>query len=221
MAYRKKLATPRHCTHCGDAYWAVDRRRLYCCPSCKTLASQARRRGQPAKATAAALAGVAESLTPVGVGADAPAASLGFDVKTVGVIATGTMLGTYGTRVLDALISKPAPALPVKHPVVSLPVREDPANWFPAPVLAAPTASTPVYYPGWPQAYPCVVLDYFGRRFYYQPTQQMLLWECAPGQLWLLNLQAEFTRVFELPMPALAATAPAAVATPVQLKTLG
>lgn len=219
MAYRKKLATPRHCTHCGDAYAAVDRRRLYCCPSCKTRASQARRRGRPVKASATALAGVGEPTAAMG--ANAPAASLAFDVKTVGVIAAGTMLGTYGTRALDALTSKPAPAQPVKHPVVGLPVREDPANWFPAPILAAPTASTPVYYPGWPQASVCLVLDYFGRRFYYQPTQRMLLWECAPGQLWLLNWQAEFTRVFELPIPALAPTAPAAGAAPVQLKTLG
>jgi predicted nucleic acid-binding Zn-ribbon protein len=218
MTYRKKLATPRHCTYCGDAYAAVDRRRLYCCPSCKTRASQARRRARPGNASAA-LAGVTES--PTSVVAPAPAASLAFDIKTVGVIAAGTMLGTYGTRAVDALTSKPAPAPPAKSACIGLPVREDPANWFPAPILAAPTASTPVYYPGWPHPYECLVLDYFGRRFYYQPTQRMLLWECAPGQLWLLNLPAEFTRVFELPIPALAPAALAAIAAPVQLKTLG
>jgi hypothetical protein len=44
---------------------------------------------------------------------------------------------------------------------------------------------------------------YFGRCFYYQPTLRRLFWECAPGQLWPLNWQAEFTRVFELPIPSL------------------
>lgn len=45
-----------------------------------------------------------------------------FDAKTVGVIAAGTILGTYGTRALDALTRKPAPGRPVKHPIVGLPV---------------------------------------------------------------------------------------------------
>lgn len=197
----------------------MDRRRLYCCPSCKTRASQARRRERPVTARTPALAGVTASAGPVG--ADAPAASLPFDAQTVGVIAAGTMLGTYGTRTLDALTNKPAPPPLVKPSTVGLPVREDPANWFPTPILAAPTASTPVYYPEWSRTYECLVLDYFGRRFYYQPTQRVLLWECASGQLWLLNQQAEFTRVFKLPIPALAVRAPVTGAAPVQLKTLG
>jgi hypothetical protein len=43
MAYQRKPLTPGRCQHCGDPYEAVDRRRLYCCPGCKTAASQARR----------------------------------------------------------------------------------------------------------------------------------------------------------------------------------
>jgi hypothetical protein len=50
MAYKRKPPTPGLCKHCGDPYEAVDRRRLYCCPGCKTAASQARRPSQAAGA---------------------------------------------------------------------------------------------------------------------------------------------------------------------------
>lgn len=43
MTYQRKPLTARFCQQCGDPYQAVDRRRLYCCPGCKTAASQARR----------------------------------------------------------------------------------------------------------------------------------------------------------------------------------
>lgn len=50
MAYQRKPLTMRHCLQCGDPYDAVDRRRLYCCPGCKTAASQARRPSTAARA---------------------------------------------------------------------------------------------------------------------------------------------------------------------------
>jgi hypothetical protein len=126
------------------------------------------------------------------------------DLQTVGVVAAGTIVGTVGLRLLDKLL-EPAPtpaALPVASlPLTTLPV--DPASWFPAAVLAAPAAALPVHHPEWSQAYVCLQLHYFGRCFYYQPALRRLFWECAPGQLWPLNWQAEFTRVFELPIPSL------------------
>ncbi|MDJ0368096.1 hypothetical protein QMK33_23390 [Hymenobacter sp. H14-R3] len=126
------------------------------------------------------------------------------DLQTVGVVAAGTIVGTVGLRLLDKLL-EPASA-PAAVPVASLAlaaVPVDPASWFPAAVLAAPAASLPVHHPEWSQAQVCLQLHYFGRRFYYQPALRRLCWECAPGQLWPLNWQAEFTRVFELPIPPL------------------
>jgi len=202
MAYKKKSLSPRICTHCGDPYQAVDRRRMYCDPSCKTLASNARRRA--ASASAAPETELATLAAPEPT--DTPAASLPFDLQTVGVVTVGSALGTLGLRVADKLLSSPppapsTPALPVSVSVA--PVREDPANWFPAAVLATPAASLPVTHPQWPTPQRCLQLEYFGRRFYYQPTLRCLFWECAPGQLWPLNQQAEFTRVFELDIPQL------------------
>jgi hypothetical protein len=91
----------------------------------------------------------------------------------------------------------------------------DPASWFPAAILAAPAASVLLEHHQWRQAQVCLQLDYFGRRFYYQPALRCLLWECGPGMLWQLNNQAEFTRVFDLSRPQLAPSG-----APIQFKLL-
>lgn len=210
MAYKKQPLRPRICAHCGDPYQAVDRRRLYCSPSCKTLASNARRRATGPflvlKATPLAAPVTAETA------ASAPAPSLPFDLQTVGVVAVGSALGHLGLRAVDQLLSSAPPTSSTSappRPTVSLaPVREDPASWFPAAVLATPAATIPLYHPQWAGVQPCLQLDYFGRRFYYQPTLRCLFWACAPGQVWPLNLQAEFTRVFELEIPQLSEGVP-------------
>lgn len=215
MTYKRKPLSPRICTHCGDPYQAVDRRRLYCDPSCKTLASNARRRAADTSPTPE----TASLAAPVP--AEASVASLPFDLQTVGVVAVGSALGNLGLRVADKLWSSPppaprTPATPVT--TVSLaPVREDPASWFPAAVLATPAASLPVEHPQWPTAQRCLQLDYFGRRFSYQPTLRCLFWECTPGQLLPLNQQAEFTRIFELAIPELALPGLSYAATPRRL----
>ncbi|MDO7888141.1 hypothetical protein [Hymenobacter cheonanensis] len=187
--------------HCGKPFESAHKRRLYCGNSCSTLAYYARRRppaSHPLSADIPALAAPE---------ADSPPAPtpLGADLRTVGVVAAGTMVGTYGVRLLDKLFdtSSTPPTLPV--PPLPLPAqREDPAGWFPAAVLAQPALMLPVQYPEWTQPHVCLQLNYFGRRFYYQPALRCLFWECAPGQLWLLNWQAEFTHVFELDIPQLA-----------------
>lgn len=71
MAYQRKPFTARLCQHCGDPYAAVDRRRLYCCPGCKTAASQARRPATAASTQtqqAAATATLNPSLAPLPAG---------------------------------------------------------------------------------------------------------------------------------------------------------
>jgi hypothetical protein len=71
MAYQRKPFTARRCQHCGDPYAAVDRRRLYCCPGCKTAASQARRPSAAASAQtkqAAATPAPSTSLAPLPAG---------------------------------------------------------------------------------------------------------------------------------------------------------
>lgn len=217
MAYKKQPLRPRICMHCGDPYEAVDRRRLYCRPSCKTLASIARRKAQPPKkqpsppATSTALTPVSTTspalLAPAANADNPPAvtrASLGFDRSTIQVNTVGTILGIYSVRAFDKLFSEPAPKLaqdaPRQEPHVL-----DPASWFPAAVLSAPALAVPVHNWQWlPALAPvCVQLVYFGRRFYYHPAWRCLWWECGPGQLWRLNYEAEFTRVFTLPLPEL------------------
>jgi len=206
--YRKRAPEQRRCRHCAKPFESAHQRRIYCGNSCSTLAYYARRRAQPAPVDGLTLAvplpdpaAVPVLAAPAPVAAPAP---LPLDLQTVGVVAAGTMVGTVGMRLLDKLL-EPAP-IPAALPVASLPlatVSVDPASWFPAAILATPAASLPVHYPEWPQAQVCLQLNYFGRRFYYQPTLRRLFWECAPGQLWPLNWQAEFTRVFELPIPPL------------------
>jgi hypothetical protein len=206
--YRKRAPEQRQCVHCAKPFTSAHKRRIYCGNSCSTLAYYARRRAQPAPV---------EGLTravPTSVSADVPTlaapapvvtpASLPADLQTIGVVAAGTMVGTVGMRLLDKVLD--ASPVPAAAPVASLPlatVPVDPASWFPAAILATPAASLLVHHPEWPQAQLCLQLSYFGRRFYYQPTRRQLFWECAPGQLWPLNLQSEFTRVFELPIPPL------------------
>jgi hypothetical protein len=206
--YRKRAPEQRQCVHCAKPFESAHKRRIYCGNSCSTLAYYARRRTQSAPADLQPravpppdLAEVPTLAAPVPVAVPAP---LPFDRQTIGVVAAGTMVGTVGMRLLDKLL-EPAPvpaALPVASMVLT-PVPIDPASWFPAAVLAAPAAALPVHYSEWPQAQVCLQLHYFGRRFYYQPTLRRLFWECAPRQLWPLNWQAEFTRVFELPIPPL------------------
>jgi hypothetical protein len=174
MAYKKQLLKPRICHHCGDPYQAVDRRRMYCRPSCKTLASNACRTranaGLPLKSPlTAALAGP----TPE---ASAGTTSLPFDLQTVGVVAAASALGTYSVRALDKLFSAPTPAPsgpgPALPAVLIAPAPIDPASWFPAAVLAAPASSVLLEHHQWRQAQVCLQLDYFGRRFYYQPARR-------------------------------------------------
>jgi hypothetical protein len=204
--YRKRAPEQRHCVHCAKPFESAHKRRIYCGNSCSTLAYYARRRVQPTPTDVRTLA--VHPPEPAEVPTlDAPVAApapLPLDIQTVGVVAAGTMVGTVGMRLLDKLL-EPAPA-PAALPAASLPlatVPVDPASWFPAAVLAAPAAALPVHHPEWPQAQICLQLHYFGRRFYYQPALRRLFWECAPEQLWPLNWQAEFTRVFELPIPPL------------------
>lgn len=207
MAYTKQPLRPRVCTHCGDPYQAVDKRRLYCSPSCKTLASNARRRAAPPPV--ATTPETTDLAAPATTAAAESVPSLPFDAQTVGVVAVGSALGTLGLRAVEQLLSKPASSAPPLPATTGAGEREDPAAWFPAAVLTTPAATHLLHHPQWPAAKPCLQLDYFGRRFYYQPALRCLFWECAPGRVWPLNLRAEFTRVFELEMPALSNGSPA------------
>ncbi|TDN35758.1 hypothetical protein A8B98_12620 [Hymenobacter sp. UV11] len=124
-----------------------------------------------------------------------------FDLQTVGVVAVGTALGTVGLRVVDNLFSTlspwpSAPAAPLLTVSVT-PGREDPANWLPAGLLTAAAPRVPLEMMSGGPAGVFVQLQYLGHTLYYQPSQRVLLWRSAPGQLQALHSAAEVAQVAE------------------------
>lgn len=116
---------------------------------------------------------------------EGPAPSLPFDLQTVGVVAVGSVLGTLGMRAIDKLLSSPSP-LP-SAPLVATrsvaPGREDPASWLPAGLLTAAAPRVALALLAGEPAVVFVQLQYLGHTLYYQPSQRVLLWRSAPGQL--------------------------------------
>ena len=196
MAYQKLPLRARICAHCADPYQAVDRRRLYCCPSCKTLASNARRR-----AAGPSLPWEAPRPLAAPEGSEGPAPSLPFDLQTVGVVAVGSALGTLGVRAVDKLLSPASPPPATQAPLGPTPwvaaEREDPASWLPPGLLTAAALLVPLEsFSGGPTVV-FVQLQYLGHTLYYQPSQRLLLWRAAPGQLQVLHSATEVAWVAE------------------------
>jgi hypothetical protein len=161
---------------------------MYCCPSCKTLASNARRRTTMGKPTPLA--------APIVAAGSAP--PLSFDLQTVGVVAAGTAVGTLGLRVVDHLFSNPSPPPAGPLPPVSVAAeREDPANWLPAGLLTAAVPRVPLEVMSGGPAVIFVQLQYLGHTLYYQPSQRVLLWRSAPGQLRALLSAAQVAQMAE------------------------
>jgi hypothetical protein len=155
MAYAKKLPTPRQCQHCRDPYEAVDRRRLYCCPGCKTAASQARRPKATAKAQAQNSAALPAPAALDLAGPPAEPARTGPSFGKL-VLATAT-----GNLVSDALKNLWAP----KSAASSAPASGWPV-WPPAELLAATGPPVLLTDPSWPTAQMLTPVTYHGHQLY-------------------------------------------------------
>ena len=229
MAYQRKPLTARFCQQCGDPYQAVDRRRLYCCPGCKTAASQARRPSAAARAARRA----ADHLP----GGTAPVTTAAPGVPTTPALATESALAAppagppnpsfgkimfataAGNLVADAVKALWTPtAVTGKAPASGWP------TWPPAELLAAtgppvlltdpswlaPQLLTPVRYHGH-QLYLCVeegltvVLHHVGPgrwRYVRTPAQLAQLAAQPPIAPGIQTLLAKYGLGLELPPSA-------------------
>lgn len=167
MAYQRKPATPRLCQHCGDPYEAVDRRRLYCCPGCKTAASQARRPATAAGATAhqtAATPAPSTALAPLPtaqpLAADPPLAAPppGPGNPSFGKLVLATTAGNLLTDAVKSLWSPKAAA-------GSVPPSGWP-TWPPAELLATTGPPVRVSNPSWGSPQWLTPVRYHGQLLY-------------------------------------------------------
>ncbi|TFZ62745.1 hypothetical protein E4631_24650 [Hymenobacter sp. UV11] len=222
MAYRKRPATARTCVHCHDAYEAVDRRRLYCGDSCKVQACKAKRR----RRLAAKASGLAAPSTPVAT-PTTPTPSpqtLEWNLQNLAVLGTAAALGNLGVKVGERVVegftqpsSAVLPALPA--PPLQL---VDPLSWLPAGLLTAnaPRVSLESSALGRPVLF--VELRYLGHLLYYQPSQRLLLWRAAPGNLQTLGGPDEVAYVAEqVPCDAYGESVAPSLGTGSELQTLG
>jgi hypothetical protein len=155
MAYQRKPLTARRCAQCGDPYQAVDRRRLYCCPACKTAASQARRpsaaeqarRARQSPEQAPLTSPAEQTLTPASaLPVEAAASTLaapaaGPPNPSFGKLVAATAAGNLLTDVVKALWAPTAAA--GQAPASGWP------TWPPAELLAATGPPVCVSDPSW------------------------------------------------------------------------
>jgi hypothetical protein len=163
MAYTRKPLTLRLCAHCRDPYEAVDRRRLYCCPGCKTAASQARRPSTAAAAKASGAAGVsaptpALATLPLAAEPSLAAASPGPGNPSFGKLVAATTAGNLLTDVVKALWAPKTAAR--STPTSSWP------TWPPAELLAATGPPVRLSDPSWPTPQWLTPVHYHGHTLY-------------------------------------------------------
>jgi len=217
MAYHKRPATSRHCVHCHDAYQAVDRRRLYCSSSCKVQACKAKRRQR--------LAGKGTPLAALPTALEAPGKpapqTLAWNAQNLTVLGTAAALGNLGVKAGERVVAsfkQPKPAAPVPAP---LPQLVEPLSWLPAGLLTASAPRVALESVSGGPTVTCVQLQYLGHTLYYQPSQRLLLWRAAPGNLKVLRSAADVAFVAEqVPYDDTISAQPALPA-PTILKTLG
>ncbi|TDN39892.1 hypothetical protein E4631_24960 [Hymenobacter sp. UV11] len=221
MAYHKRPLTTRTCAHCHEAYQAVDRRRLYCSSSCKVSACQRRRRAlalakqtqtdQPQTeqpSTASSLLGTNTSAVtptftlPDGTTSATPTAkanpqTLAWNLHNMALLGTAAALGNLGVKAGERVaerLKKPAPSAATP---VTTPELVDPLNWLPPGLLTATAPRVPLEVGESGQSVVFVHLRYLGHTLYYQPTQRLLLWRAAPGDLQLVHSAEEVAFVAE------------------------
>lgn len=189
MAYHRKPLTARHCQQCGDPYHAVDRRRLYCCPGCKTAASQARRPSTAARAQRP-LPDPALPLVPETALA-APLAGPGHPSFGKLVVATAT-----GNLLADAVKSfwKPTAAAGAA-PASGWP------TWPPAELTAATGPPVRLTDPSWPTPQLLTPVTYHRHQLYLCVEQGLtvVLRQLGPGNWHYVRTPAQLAQLAAQP----------------------
>ncbi|MGI4820195.1 MAG: hypothetical protein ACRYFV_03185 [Janthinobacterium lividum] len=184
MAYHKRPATTRSCVHCQESYQAVDRRRLYCSSSCKVQACKAKRRRRlAAKAQLAALPKTATATVTSCTATKASPQTLAWNLQNVAVLGTAAALGNLGVKAGEQVVERfkrPSTPAPTSAQTLEL---VDPLSWLPVGLLTAAAPRVPLELGDSGQTVVFVQLQYLGHTLYYQPSQRVLLWRAAPGQL--------------------------------------
>ncbi|MGI4863389.1 MAG: hypothetical protein ACRYFZ_05655, partial [Janthinobacterium lividum] len=201
--YRKRVPQVRHCVHCGDAFESAHKRRIYCGNSCSTLAYYARQAHAGLGATPppdpAAAPGDAALPTRGEPTAPAPL-TLDWNRQNIAVLSVAAGLGqlgaSLGKHVLDAFRQPSTPAPTSLAPAA----RPDPLDWLPAGLLAGAAPRVTLELPALGQSFVFVQLSYLGHTLFYQPSQRVLLWRAAPGQLLALLNADHVALVAEQPL---------------------
>lgn len=204
MAYQRKPLMARHCQHCGDPYEAVDRRRLYCCPGCKTAASQARRPSAAERAARRAAAHLSPHIAgpPAPEVPAAPALSTASDQArppagppnpSFGKIVLATAAGNL---VADAVKSLWAPtAATGKAPASGWP------TWPPAELLAATGPPVQLTDPSWLTPQVLTPVKYHGHPLYLcvEEGLTVVLHHAGPGRWHYVRTPAQLAHLAAQP----------------------
>jgi hypothetical protein len=200
MAYKRKPPTPRLCVQCGDPYEATDRRRLYCCPACKTAASQARRpstatkaKPKPAATTlSASLDLTTPSLPPV-VESTLAAPPTAPATPSFGKLVLATTTGNLLTEMVKALWAPKAAA--GGAPVSGWP------TWPPAELLAATGPPLLVSDSTWPIEQWLTPVRYHGHQLYLYVEEGLtvVVRQASPGLWHYVRTPAELAQLAAQP----------------------
>lgn len=190
MTYRKRPLTTRTCTHCHEAYQAVDRRRLYCSSSCKVQACKAKRRHRLAARAQGQSANTTASVQPLaGLGNPKKAnLTVAWSASNAALFTVTSVAAQLLVRVGDTLFKS------LTTPAAQVP-REDPLSWLPAAFVTSVAQRQPLHLTLWGQARSCVELHYLGHTFFYQPVERCLLWAVEPGQYLVLTEAAQIALI--------------------------
>jgi hypothetical protein len=202
MAYQRKPLTPSLCKECGDPYEAVDRRRLYCCPGCKTAASQARRpstvasaKSKPATPVAESSAAREQSLPALPLVTES---ALAAPPTTPGNPSFGKLVlaNTTGNLLADMLKALWAP----KAAAGSAPTSGWP-TWPPAELLAATGPPVQLSDPTWPAPQVLTPVTYHRHQLYLYVEEGMtvVVRQEKPGLWHYVRTPAELAQLAACP----------------------
>jgi hypothetical protein len=198
--YRKRPSTLRHCAHCHAPFESGHKRRIYCGNSCSTLAYYARKAHAAPAPAQGSITLAAPALPTPGPGPGAQRLTLDWNKQNIAVLSAANFVAQVGANVGKRLWnaftgpSASAPALPAAGQAA------DPLDWLPIGLLSSAAPRVTLELPGLNRSVVFVQLTYLGHTFFYQPTQRVLLWRAAPGQLMALITADQLALVTELPV---------------------
>jgi hypothetical protein len=199
MAYQRKPLTARFCQQCGDPYHAVDRRRLYCCPGCKTAASQARRPSAAARAARRAADHLPVTAAPV-----IPPSAEGATESALAAPPAGPPNPSFGKLVLataagnlltDAVKSFWTPTAAGRAPASGWP------TWPPAELLAATGPPVLLTDPSWLAPQLLTPVTYHRHKLYLcvEEGLTVVLHQLSPGRWQYVRTPAQLAQLATQP----------------------